>query len=343
MIFRHLRLLLALSCLFLSHQFLRANSLNFHWNEYTVSKTQFVSLGDVKKFYRFPTYHKSGKNLTLRNAIVKIELKANSSECFINGIKFILTKPITQHSTRFLISKTDLEKLINPILHPVNKTGANNFNTVIIDVGHGGKDPGAVNKYATESYYNLQIAKRLQYHLKKAGYAVVMTRSNNHFLSLTERVKYANKYKNAIFVSIHFNAEGTKRARGIETFTLSPKGVPHYGRNSKSSDHKTLVGNYQDSQNIALATAVHGSILQSIYGNGTRYDRGIRRARYSVLTTVKHPAILIEGGFLSHPEEAKLIHSKAYLDNLSIGIYKGIRKYQYAMKNAYKRHSTTTQ
>ncbi len=324
---------LILSILFLSS----VQTMATGWRQYTYDNNQYVSLSNLKEFYKFNSISKDKLGTTIKNAAIKLEFKVNSPECLINNIKFILSKPITAYRNVQLISTTDLDKLIDPILRPINGHGQNLFKTVIVDAGHGGKDPGAVNSLGTEAGYNLIVAKKIEKLLQQNGFHVVMTRSDNTFLSLSQRVALANKYKSAIFISIHFNAEASKRARGIETFTLSPQGVPHYGRGVKNSDHQIQVGNYQDSQNIALGTAIHGSIISRIYSKTERYDRGIRRARYTLLTGIKHPSILIEGGFLSHKTEAKIIHSDKYLQTLSIGITEGVKKYHFAMTRAYRK------
>jgi N-acetylmuramoyl-L-alanine amidase len=142
-------------------------------------------------------------------------------------------------------------------------------------------------------------------------------------------VDFANAIKeNAVYVSIHFNSGGTS-ARGIETFTLSPPGVSHYGRDFKEADNQTRAGNEHDSANIALATSVHGSILRRL-GKNT-FDRGIKRARFSVLSGVTHPAILLEGGFMSHSYEARLIENPSYQNAIATGIVDAIAKYRFAV------------
>ena len=167
-----------------------------------------------------------------------------------------------------------------------------------------------------------------------------MTRTSNRFLSLQERVRLANAVReNAVFVSIHFNSGGRsnrRSARGIETFTLSPPGVAHYGRGFVAADNKVRTGNHHDSANVALATSVHGTILRRLKKH--TFDRGIKRARFSVLSGVRHPAILLEGGFLTHPYEARLIANPTYQKQIALGIVDAIKKYRYAvgMKPASK-------
>ncbi|MFD2160753.1 N-acetylmuramoyl-L-alanine amidase [Rubritalea tangerina] len=309
---------------------LLANPVQAQWETVNVRDKQYVTARSLKTFYSFNTLTRSGKAAILENAAVKMRIAANSQECIMNRVKFILSYPVVEHSGRLLVSRIDLAKLIDPVLRPNYIRSAGNFRTVILDPGHGGKDAGAVNQYGTEAKYNLIVARLVRDLLQRQGYNVIMTRDSDRYLSLQQRVAFANKYPNAIFISIHFNAGGRRQARGIETFTLSPVGVAHYGRSVKASDHKVRNGNYQDSANIALATAIHGRTLQRTRSANIP-DRGIKRARYSVLTSVKHPAILIEGGFMSHPTEARIIHSASYQHSVALGIAEGIMRYRSAL------------
>ncbi|RYD46679.1 MAG: N-acetylmuramoyl-L-alanine amidase, partial [Verrucomicrobiaceae bacterium] len=227
------------------------------------------------------------------------------------------------------VSQIDLAKLIDPVLRPNFIQNAGDFRTVVLDPGHGGKDPGATNPFGTEARYNIKVAGLVKKQLEAKGFKVVMTRNSDVYQSLQERVDFANTVKeNAIFVSIHFNSGGTS-ARGIETFTLSPPGISHYGSGWKASDNQMRAGNEHDSANIALATSVHGSILRRL-GKNT-LDRGIKRARFSVLSGVRHPAILLEGGFMSHRYEARLIENADYQNALATGIVEAINKYRFAV------------
>ena len=301
------------------------------WETVNVRGTQYVTVNSIKSFYKFRNYNRHGKTGVLTNEAVRMQVTANSQECLMNSVKFILTNPVVEHSGRLLVSSMDLHKLIDPVLRPSYINRAGNFNTVILDPGHGGKDAGARNQYGKESTYNLNVARKVRDILTAQGYKVIMTRESDRYLTLNQRVQIANRHSNAIFVSIHFNAGGRRKARGIETFTLSPQGVAHYGRALKASDKKMRSGNYHDSANIALATAIHGRTLQQTRSVQIP-DRGIKRARYSVLTSVKHPAILLEGGFMSHPIEARIIHSPSYQYRIARGVAEGIMRYHAAVR-----------
>lgn len=299
------------------------------WSTTKIEGREYVSLDSVKSFYNFTKMYRSGKTMILENSKVKMELSIGGNECLMNNVKFVFSNGIESQDGKFYVSRVDLGKLIDPVLRPNFIPNAANFRTVILDPGHGGKDPGATNPFGTEAGYNIKVAGLAKKRLEEKGFKVVMTRESDIYQSLQERVDIANAVKeNAIYISIHFNSGG-RSARGIETFTLSPPGVSHYGRGFRPDDNQKRAGNEHDSANIALATAVHGTLLYKLSKN--TLDRGIKRARFSVLTGVRHPAILLEGGFMTHPYEARLIDNQAYQTALANGVVDAVTKYRFAV------------
>lgn len=304
------------------------------WTLTKIDGRDYVSVEGIKSFYGFRTATKSGNSVVLSSVNkdqtgVLMKIQIGSQECLLNGVKFILTHNIESGGSLGLMSRMDLAKLIDPVLRPNFIPNAANFTTVILDAGHGGKDPGATNPLGTEANYNLALAGRVKGLLEQRGFKVLLTRNSDRYYSLQERVEIANAVAgDAIFISLHFNSGG-RDAKGIETFTLSPPGVAHYGSDIKSSDALARKGNEHDSANIALATAVHGCILSRL--KEYTFDRGIKRARFSVLSGVRHPAILFEGGFMSHPYEARLIANEKYQAALAEGIKTAVEKYRLAV------------
>jgi len=306
------------------------------WEIMKVGGEDYVTARSIKSFYKFTRMTRRGKEVKLESKSVIMKLSVGKQECLMNNVKFVFSRKVIDSGGRVLVSRIDLAKLVDPVLRPNFIKGAGDFRTVILDPGHGGKDSGATNPYGREKDYNLQLARQLKAMLEKPnpplrnwGYKVILTRNSDRYISLQERVNIANRIREgAIFISLHFNSGG-RHAHGIETFTLSPKGVAHYGRGLLRRDYRSVPGNHQDSANIALATAVHGSVLRRL-GKNT-FDRGIKRARFNVLTGVRHPAILFEGGFMSHPYEARLIGNPRYQDALAKGIVRAVDVYRYAV------------
>ncbi|MGJ8634095.1 MAG: N-acetylmuramoyl-L-alanine amidase family protein [Luteolibacter sp.] len=303
---------------------------NAGWKIIEIGGRDYVSVDSIKKFYNFTKLTRSGSSVVLENKKVEMKLKVGASECLMNNVKFVFSNAVISSGGKIYVSRMDLAKLIDPVLRPNFIKNAGDFKTVILDAGHGGKDPGATNSIGTEAGYNLKLAQRLKKLLESNGFKVKMVRESNRYYSLQERVNIANSVKgNAIFLSLHFNSGNNRSARGIETFTLSPPGVSHYGANLKASDAQVRIGNEHDSANIAFATALHGSVLRRL-GQNT-LDRGIKRARFSVLSGVRHPAVLFEGGFLSHSREARLIANEKYQEALAKGMLDAIARYRFAV------------
>ncbi|WP_367871063.1 N-acetylmuramoyl-L-alanine amidase [Luteolibacter sp. Populi] len=299
------------------------------WDTKAIEGRDYVAVDGMKSFYGFDSVTRAGNTVSLENKKIKVELRIGAQECLMNGVKFVFSYKVEELNGKAWISRIDLAKLVDPVLRPSYIDNAGNFRTVILDAGHGGKDPGATNAIGTEAGYNLMVAERAKKLLETAGYKVVMTRDSNRYLTLQERVDVANRVKdNAIFISIHHNSGGSA-ARGIETFTLSPVGVAHYGRGFNQSDLQERAGNGHDSANVALATAVHGCLIRRLDKN--TFDRGIKRARFSVLTGVQHPSILVECGFMTHPYEARMIHNEAYRNAVVKGIVDAVDRYRKAV------------
>lgn len=167
--------------------------------------------------------------------------------------------------------------------------------TVIIDAGHGGGDIGGHRGKVYEKHLALDTAMRIEYYLKRKGYRTVMIRKDDTFVPLSQRAAIANRYRNAIFISVHYNSTWKKHVQGIETFYFSP-------------------------QSKALANACHYGMHRKVSAG----DRGVKYARYYVLRHCKHPSILVEGGFLSHAGECGKCMKGSYRDQLARGVVEGV-------------------
>ncbi|MFK7851675.1 MAG: N-acetylmuramoyl-L-alanine amidase [Akkermansiaceae bacterium] len=171
---------------------------------------------------------------------------------------------------------------------------------IILDPGHGGRDPGAIYGGTREKDLNLRIAKRCRDLLSAHGFLVKMTRYDDRYLSLNQRTKLCNTYAKAIVVSIHFNAYGKSRSiNGIETF-------------------------YASSAGRKLAGQVHRNVLRSV----NQRDRGLKfNSNYDVLMNTRHPAALVELGFMSNPAELRKIRCSITDEKRAQGIVRGLRSY----------------
>jgi len=174
------------------------------------------------------------------------------------------------------------------------------FKTVVIDAGHGGHDKGAQWGQVYEKHLCLDTAARLEAHLRAMGFKTVMTRSSDNFVSLPGRTDIANRYRDAIFVAVHYNFTWNQDAHGLETFYC----------------------NSAESQK--LAQMVQSNIVRKVRAT----DRGSKFARYYVIRHTNIPAILVECGFVSNGSERSRMKSAWYRDSLAKGIAESVLRYR---------------
>ena len=297
------------------------------WKLIKIGEREYVTAQGIKEFYKFPTLQRSGPEAVFRSAKLVMRLRSGSHEMRVNGVKFMLSLPAATDGKDLLVSRIDLSKLIDPVLRPSHIATASHFTTVVIDPGHGGHDSGAVGVLGTEKAYTLDTGLRLAKQLQARGFRVVMTRTSDRYPSLPERVEMANATPDSIFVSIHFN-DGRAAAQGIETYALAPQGTNRSRKEENSNDDVNFRGNTRDSENIALATAVHASMLFQL----KPIDRGILRDRWFLLKGIQRPAILVEGGFVSSPAECAKLNNPLYRERLANAIAAGIVNFRNALR-----------
>jgi len=301
------------------------------WDLIPYQGQKYVSAANVKTFYRFTELEEKGKKLVFKSPNLVMEWEINSQAIFINKVKFVLSFPVVKPSYRAIVSVVDLAKLIDPVLRPSYIKSVSPFDTVVIDAGHGAHDSGAVGVLGYEKNYCLDTALRLEKALKARGLKTHMTRSTDKFLTLNQRVQVANSVENAIFVSVHFNSSDNRQATGIETYALAPQGTE--STNSGEASGRLNRGNSRDGENIALATAVHAMALHRL----EMEDRGIKRARFNVLTGINKPAILFEGGFVTNSNDARQIHTAEYREKLANTVADAVVSFRKAVSGAVKR------
>lgn len=303
------------------------SSPGYEWKVVEANGRDYVTLKDIKSFYGFARMDREGRNIWLRSGTVQAKFSTGSDDIYINNVKFCLSFPTEDRDGQVLVSRMDLAKLIDPILRPTFIGGPVGFDTVVIDPGHGGHDSGAVGIYGAEKFYTLDTSQRLERLLKAQGYKTVLTRRTDVFIERSERVSIANRTPKCIFVSIHFNQFSSSSAIGLETFALAPQGAATTDKDIKSTDMVNRRGNERDSENIALATAVHANTLARLRS----VDRGVKRARYDVIAGIEKPGILVEGGFVSNPTEGARIHRPDFRQTLAEAIAGGVKNYRLAL------------
>ncbi|MEM1442144.1 MAG: N-acetylmuramoyl-L-alanine amidase [Verrucomicrobiota bacterium] len=295
------------------------------WNVYKLGGRDYVSDENVAKFYGFQRFAKEGSDRIFKHASLIMTWKIGSQSIYVNNIKFNLSFPVVENGGRAMISTVDLAKLVDPVVRPSYIKKPINFDTVVIDAGHGAHDSGAIGPFGREKDYALDMALRLERALQAKGFKTLLTRRQDVFLTLGQRVAIANGQRNAIFISLHFNSSGSRTAEGIETYALAPQGTR--STNGGSPWSSPLSGNVRDAENIALATAVHAHVIHELRS----VDRGIKRARFNVLRGINKPAILFEGGFVTNASEGKQINDPAHRQRIADSIAAAVVKFRTAV------------
>ena len=303
-------------------------AVSAEWNISLHEGRRYVPLADVTAFYKLAPPQIEGNTFTLTGQGRTIRGTAGGREVFINNVKYVLCFDMVSKGGQFLISAMDVTKIIEPVMRPGKIKDATAVRTVILDAGHGGHDSGATGPFGSEKDAALDVVLRAKKLLEENGYNVRLTRATDVFIPLETRPSLANKYPNAVFVSVHFNKSAVGGASGIETYALAPRGVPSMDEEHLSySDFRLYPGHARDSENIALATAMHSSLLRHL----RLYDRGIKRARFLVIRDIVIPGVLLEGGFMNHPLDARQIAGTAYRDAFASAILEGVNRYRGAV------------
>ncbi len=215
---------------------------------------------------------------------------------------------------------------------------------IVIDAGHGGKDPGAIGRSGLrEKEVTLDIAKRLSALLNASGVETVMVRSTDKFVPLEERVRITNRSGASLFVSIHANANHARSLRGFEVYYLAPKvSDAERAMSSARSEKLEIDGSFYGNPSMALKALLWDMI--HVYNRaearvlsdslckitGCSLDtkiRGVKSANFHVLRGSSIPAVLVEVGFLSNPAEEARLKDGYYREKLARSIFDGILDY----------------
>ncbi|HEC1756400.1 TPA: N-acetylmuramoyl-L-alanine amidase, partial [Campylobacter lari] len=242
------------------------------------------------------------------------------------------------------IKKTPVKNTSKAAKATIKKSGK----IIVIDPGHGGKDPGTLgDKGVREKDVVLSVALKLGNELKKRGYKIYYTRSTDKFINLRDRTSMANEKMADLFISIHANAapnkQRAKTLQGIETFFLSPARSERSKKAAEAENQsdfeemnyfsKQTFLNFLNREKIVasnkLAIDVQKKILSNVRKKYKVVDGGVREAPFWVLVGAQMPAILIETGYISHPSERNRLTNKNFQELLAIGIANGIESYFY--------------
>ncbi len=273
----------------------------------------------------------------------QVSFRASSNVILLDNEKFAFTDAPQVTDGQISVSPKfmqDAEEWFN-----AQSSSGENFKVgaILIDPGHGGKDPGALmthkingkNVTVKEKDVNLSVAKMLAARLKAAypQKQIIMTRDKDVFISLQQRTEIANAVKlkdheAVLYISIHVNSSLDKKARGYEVWYLSPGYRRTVLEKGKADDPKlfpilnSMMEEEYTTESILIAKFIMDGLAAQI-GNLSS-PRGIKAEEWFVVRNSNMPSVLVEVGFVSNYEEAKLLHDESYLQKTAFGIYNGI-------------------
>ena len=265
----------------------------------------------------------------VNSSLQNLSIISNSSEMIISS---------TAKTKNVAIKNIDIEK---------NKW---KFSTIIIDPGHGGKDPGAVGYRGTlEKDIALDVAKRLEKKISKnMKVKTVLTRDEDIFLKLGERTRIANENNGSLFISIHANAATDRRASGFETFLIGPNkneaAVRVAARENSVLELEGVAGKKLTNEDLIQATIAQSAfasksekfaaLVQEEIGKRVQgKNRGVKQAGFYVLMGASMPNVLVELGFISNLAEEKKLRSSQYREVLATAIFRALEKYEKTLDN----------
>lgn len=212
---------------------------------------------------------------------------------------------------------------------------------IVIDAGHGGKDPGAIGLNKTkEKDVVLKISLIVADELSKLGTNCILTRDTDVFIPLQERTDIANKKGADIFISIHMNAYKNRNVRGCEVYFLSKartdweraveakeNSVIEFEDREITPDLESIMWDLSQAEHLTESKELAAFILESIVKRAKVPSKGVKQANFHVLRGAYMPAVLVEGEYLSYPECEKKLKDSNFVRNIALGIVDGVKEF----------------
>ncbi|MDR1591230.1 MAG: N-acetylmuramoyl-L-alanine amidase [Puniceicoccales bacterium] len=277
----------------------------------TFAGIRYLSLSDIVKSLKCSiVLNNSNGFAKITKGGATVQLTAGQSYILYQTSKIYLSHELKFNLGNILVSYDDYLKVLVPLL-AINLIAEKTpvLKTIVLDPGHGGKDPGAINARLnfSEKMLVLQMAMLLKAELVKRGYAVILTRETDSFVELKDRPTKAGRAD--LFVSLHLNSATNSSAQGVEIFTLRRT--------------KNFSGNTFNPWNLMAAY----SVLSAFEKTTNFSNRGVKMAEFVVLKSLPCPGILVELGFISNDAEAKKLADAAFQRKIIQGLADGIVKY----------------
>lgn len=291
---------------------------------------EYIDLVDFCARFGLKSVSTSNQRALFKSEWTTLDFDVDSRDHEFNGLRVFSGEAVRSYRGRIWLSQVDADALVTPILRPgTNLARIPTLKTIVIDPGHGGRDPGKVNPRVKilEKDAALDTARRAKALLEAQGYTVFLTRSDDRYLDLDDRAKIAGRHHADLFISLHFNSveSSADRVTGIEVFSLTPRYQYSTADSAREDDDVKVAvpGNRFDHWNIAASYAMHRELIENLRVS----DRGLKRARWKVLVLAPCPAVYVEAGYLSNDSEARKIATPAYRQKIAEGMASGVQAY----------------
>lgn len=259
-----------------------------------------------------------------------------------------------------IIAKKSSARRKKKAVSAVNRRARRKPLIIAIDAGHGGRDPGAVGKKGTkEKNIALQIAKRLKTRInRQPGMKGILIRDADYYIRLEKRIAKARLKRADVFVSIHADANPNRKLTGSSVYILSESGASSAAAKWLAQSENSYEANMADthlkfknkvvssvlldlslSETIDRSLDLASNVLKELGGVNRLLRRRVESASFAVLKSPDIPSMLVETAFLSNPMEEKRLKTSHYQEKLATAIFKGVRKYQVALKNPNSRYT----
>ena len=326
----------------------------------TINGIEYVKLDDLSPIFKSIVKHEPSDHRIFLHIYGEQFIFLQDTPYYnVNNANFNMHYPAVNYQGSLMVPSLFIkEHLAQRISDKVSRSGSNlviqspvdrSVNTIVLDPGHGGRDPGAVGRTlrTPEKTVVLQVSRLLKVMLERElGLRVLMTREDDRFISLGERTRFANENRADLFVSLHANASTNRNANGLETYYLAIRGtsdsravealennvVELYEEAGARAQYDALAFILSDlsqtehlDNSSMLASLIHQNVVA-----GTRWnDRGVNQANFFVLRGAFMPAVLCEIGFISNTdEEARLINPQ-YQNRIARAIFEGIKRFKF--------------
>ncbi len=309
----------------------------------TQEGSELVNLREIAKEYELKcNYLPFSENVFVENQTVRIQLRPGYKYIVINN-KLQKLKDDVLYKQGSLYVPAQLSALIRGF--SIDKNRVSNYflepsgkvKTIVVDPGHGGRDPGAVSPWGLkEKEVNLGIALYLKEFLEDRGFRVYLTRGDDRFVSLNERVRFSRENKADLFISIHANAYRLTKIRGFEVYYLSSKFSNEQSKILAISENlcekqgldlseqlKLSLGEILNGRNRRLTMDLASSIMETADTMGI-YTRKIIGAPFYVLKYNICPSVLIEAGYMTNRKDEQLLRTPLYRKQVALSIAEGV-------------------